>query len=86
MLPTAQNGTVVKIQARGILTIPKKVRQSLGLEEDSLARLLVEKGRLVIDPVRSLPYPVRNYTDKEIADFIKLDAKQTEELKGQGKL
>jgi bifunctional DNA-binding transcriptional regulator/antitoxin component of YhaV-PrlF toxin-antitoxin module len=77
---------IVKIQAKGLLTIPKGFRLNLGLEENTLARLKEEKGRLVIEPVRTLPYPVRRYTDKEIDDFLVLDTKETKELKKKGLL
>lgn len=77
---------LVKIQSRGLLTIPKKFRQALALEENNLARLKKEKGRLIIEPVRTLPYPVRSYTQKDLKGFIDLDKKETQELKKSGLL
>lgn len=75
---------IVKIQPKGLLTIPKEFRLELGLEENTLARLKKEKGRLIIEPVRLLPYSVRRYTDEEIEGFLALDAKETKELKKNG--
>lgn len=69
------------ITSRGILTIPKKFRKSLGLEENSLIRIKKDKWRLVVEPVRTLPYPVRRYTDEDLEEFFKLDAKETKNLK-----
>jgi len=77
---------LVKIQARGLLTIPKKFRQELALEEASLARLRKEKGRLIIEPVRTLPYPARSYTKKDLQSFLKLDKEESKKLRGKGLL
>lgn len=71
---------IVKIQPKGIITIPKKLRQGL-FEEKGLARIKKEKGRLILEPVRTLPYPVRSYTTKEVAEFIKEDANESKLLK-----
>lgn len=73
----------IKIQPRGNVTIPKKLMESVGIKENSLVRVIKEKGRLVIEPVRTLPYPVRSYNEKEIEEFLKLDAKETKVLKGK---
>lgn len=75
---------IVKIQPRGLLTIPRGFRRELGLEENGLARIKKERGRLIIEPVRLLPYPVRSYTDEEIEGFLRLDAQETKELKKKG--
>lgn len=63
---------IIKLQNKGVLTIPKKFRMDF-LEENGLVRIIKEKGRLIIEPVRTLPYPVRRYTDKEVEEFIKMD-------------
>lgn len=86
MAQPAPNETMIKIQSKGVLTIPKKLRQALGLEEDSLARLIAKKGRLIIEPVRTLPYPVRSYTDQEVNEFLDLDSQETKQLKKEGLL
>lgn len=77
---------LVKLQPKGLLTIPKKLRVELGLEESKLVRLRVERGRLIIDPVRTLPYPVRSYTSGELKEFINLDRNQTAELTQKGSI
>lgn len=76
---------IVKIQPKGVFTIPKKFRTGL-FEENSLARVRKEKGRLILEPVRTLPYPVRSYTDEEVKEFLELDAKESKTLKSQGLL
>ncbi|MEA3354887.1 MAG: AbrB/MazE/SpoVT family DNA-binding domain-containing protein [Patescibacteria group bacterium] len=63
-----------KLQSKGLITIPKKFRQSLKFQENQLLKLRQDKGRLIIEPVRILPYPVRSYSKQNINQFIKLDA------------
>ena len=72
---------IIRILPKGVVTIPKKIRELVRLEENELARIKVEKGRLIIEPIRTLAYPVRSYTEKEIDEFIALDKKETKELK-----
>lgn len=76
---------LVKIQPKGLITIPKKFRTGL-FEKNGLARVRKEKGRLILEPVRILPYPVRHYTDEEIKEFIALDKYETKKLKTKGLL
>lgn len=77
---------IVKIQPKGLITIPKKLRQQLGLEENTLVNMREEKGRLIMEPLRTLPYPVRSYTADEVDEFIELDKKETKQLKKKGLL
>jgi len=72
---------IIKILPKGIMTIPKKFREKLGFDIEGLARVKEEKGRLIVEPVRMLPYPVRSYTDEEINEFIDLDRKETKILR-----
>lgn len=72
---------IIKILPKGLVTIPKKMREELGFEENSMVRIKEEKGRLVIEPLRTLPYPVRRYTQAEIDEFMKLDKKESKLLK-----
>lgn len=73
---------IVKIQAKGLITLPKKLRKGL-IDDGGLVRVKKEQGRLVIEPVRTLPYPVRSYTDEEVAEFLKLDEQETRSLKAK---
>ena len=72
---------IIKLQPRGLLTIPKKFRKSLRLEENSLLRIRKDQWRLVIEPVRTISYSVRSYTDKDLSDFFEFDEEQTKSLK-----
>lgn len=72
---------IIRILPKGIMTIPKKFRQALGFNENGLARVREEKGKLVIEPVFALPYKVRTYTNEEIDKFLAFDKKESAELK-----
>ena len=72
---------IIKVQPKGLITIPKKLRESVGLSDRSLVRISTDKGRLIIEPVRALPYPVRSYTDKELDEFLAFDEEQGRELR-----
>ncbi len=74
---------IIKIQNKGVLTIPKRLRGE-DFDEQKLVRIKREKGRLIIEPVRTLPYSVRSYSDKDIDDFITLDEVETKELREKG--
>ena len=77
---TATREIIVKIQPKGLFTIPKKLRAGL-FEENGFARVRKEKRRLVIEPVRMLSYPVRSYTNDEIDEFLNLDQEEAKKLK-----
>lgn len=77
---------IVKIQPKGLITIPVNLRKELGFDESGLARVKKEKGRLIIEPVRMLAYPVRSYSDDELEEFIKLDQEESRQLKKKGLL
>ncbi len=50
---------VVRLKARGQLTVPRAIRERLGLREGDLLRLSVEEGRLVLEPLRApRPEPI----------------------------
>lgn len=77
---------IVKLQPKGLLTIPKKFRKALSLNGNDLVRIRGIKGRLVLEPVRTIPYPVRSYTDTEINEFLALDEEESRKLRMKGLL
>ncbi len=82
---TTQIQDIIKIQPKGVITIPKKFREELGLRDASLARVIKDKGRLILEPIRTLGYPVRRYTKKEIDGFIKYDKELSKSLRKKSK-
>lgn len=67
------SGNLVKILPKGLITIPKKLRQDIGLEENGLARIKKEGKRLILEPVNIVSYPLRDYSTSEINNFMKED-------------
>ncbi len=47
---------IIKMQPKGVLTIPKKIREVLGIKEGMYLRITADHGRITIEPVRLLPY------------------------------
>jgi len=80
-MQTISQEEIIKILPKGLMTIPKKFRRALGFEENGLARVKKEKGRLIVEPIFTLPYKVRSYTDQEIDEFIELDKRESKGLK-----
>lgn len=75
---------IIKMQPKGLITIPKKLRKSVGLTERSLLRIKADNGKITLEPVRTLPYPVRSYTDEELVEFVAFDEEQGNELRRKG--
>lgn len=76
---------IVKLQPKWLLTLPSSLRAGL-FEDKGYVRVKKDKGRLILEPVRMLAYPVRKYTSEEVDEFFALDDKESKELKKQGLL
>jgi AbrB family looped-hinge helix DNA binding protein len=72
---------IVKLQPKGLITIPKKLRTAIGLKGSDVLRLRAVNGQITLEPVHVLPYQVRSYSDKEVNEFLALDQVETTELK-----
>jgi len=40
----------IKLQQRGLLTLPKKLRDTLGLEEGQIMRVEEKDGKIILEP------------------------------------
>lgn len=65
--------TLVRLQPKGLITIPKKIRDAAGFVENSHLNISFQNGKVTLEPIRSYSYPIRSYTDEEIAQFLKDD-------------
>lgn len=83
MQTTTYDDQIIQLQSRGVFTLPRNLREGL-FDENRLAKISRIGRKIVIEPVRTLPYVVRSYTDNEVSDFIKLDAKESKKLKTKG--
>ncbi len=72
---------MVRVQSKGLVTIPKSMRDSMGLNMNDLIRIKEKMGRIILEPVRVLPYQVRSYANSDLKSFFELDEKESETLK-----
>lgn len=80
---TVYDEQIVQLQPRGVFTLPKNMRSGL-FDNDRLARIKRVGSRIIIEPIRTLSYPVRSYTNDEINEFLNFDAEETKQLKTKG--
>lgn len=66
-----------QIKQKGTVTIPVKFRQKMGLSVSDMLRLKIEENRIILEPVRVLPYPTRRYSKEEVKEFLVLDKNET---------
>lgn len=76
----------VKVQPKGLITIPKKIRDEMGIVEEAIVKIKRVGRKITIEPVKTISYPVRTYTKEEFKEFLAFDAIQTKELKKKGLL
>ncbi|MBI3955997.1 AbrB/MazE/SpoVT family DNA-binding domain-containing protein [Candidatus Gottesmanbacteria bacterium] len=61
----------VKILGKGMVTIPKKFRDDLGMREGEVARIRKIGNRLVVEPRDVADY--ETYTDDELRAMLRAD-------------
>lgn len=69
--PFAQDETWIKILPKGLITIPKKIREKLSIKEGDVAQINISRNSIVIKPRESVEY--RLFTSKEIKQWVKDD-------------
>lgn len=75
----------INVLSKGLITIPKKMREEVGIKEGDVARVRVEGNKIIIEPKEGdLFIKVRDFTDRQIKQWVKEDilpskmAKKTE--------
>jgi AbrB family looped-hinge helix DNA binding protein len=76
----------VKVQSKGLITIPKQLRREFKIDEKTIVKIKREGKKITIEPIKTISYPVRSYTKEEVKEFLAYDAAQTKELKKKGLL
>lgn len=69
----------VNVLSKGIITIPKKIREQVGLKEGDVARVKTQGNKVIIEPREEKPY--RTFTKEEIERWAKEDELTPETLK-----
>lgn len=69
----SSNQEWLKILGKGMVTIPKKWREALGITTGDIVRARKEGSRVVIEAQKETSVPYRIYSDQEIKEFLKED-------------
>lgn len=63
----------LKILGKGMITLPKRWRDDLGLSEGDVIKAKKQGKQVVLEAIAETTAPYRIYTDSEIATFLKED-------------
>lgn len=64
----------VNILSKGIITIPKKMRELVGIKEGDIAKIKVEGNTIIIEPREQISLDqVRTFSNEQIEQWIKDD-------------
>lgn len=74
----------LKVLGKGMVTIPKKWRDDLGISKGNMLKAKKQGNSVVLEPT-SARVPYRIYTDEEIDEFLRLDRLETTQMKKDAK-
>ena len=60
----------LKVLGKGMVTLPKKWREMLGVAAGDIVRARREGRRIIIEPYQTSEAPYRVYSDEEINEFL----------------
>lgn len=63
----------LKVLGKGMVTLPKKWREEMGLEEGDIVKAKKQGNKVVIEPQQSQSVPYRVFSRAEIDEFLKED-------------
>ncbi len=70
---TNMNQEWLKVLGKGMVTLPKKWRDEMGIENGDIVKAKKEGNRVIIEAPQSQRVPYRVYTKGEIDQFLKED-------------
>lgn len=65
--------TIVRVREKGQITLPKSLREKVGIEQDMPLGVVVSRGKVILEPLAITPYPLREYSRAQIEQFVKED-------------
>lgn len=71
--PDNTQETWLKVLGKGMVTLPKKWRDAMGIANGDIIKAKKEGDRVVIEAQQNKNAPYRVYTDAEIDEFLKED-------------
>lgn len=72
-IPGTSQDEWLKVLGKGMVTIPKKWRDDLGIAEGDVIKATKQGRAVVLTSPKARAVPYRIYTDKEIKTFLKDD-------------
>lgn len=66
---------LIQIGSKGTFTLPKSLRTLTNLDDGSFVKASVAMGKIILEPARVISYPVRQYSDEDIDNFLEDDKK-----------
>jgi len=63
----------LKVLGKGMVTLPKKWRDELGIENGAMVKAKKQGGVVIIEPLKKKSVPYRIYTKKEVEQFLEED-------------
>ncbi len=73
----------IQVSRRGVLTLPKELREKLGIEDGGV--VMVEESVQGIYLRPAVAYPVEMYTDERVAEFDQVEAELGRHLAAKGR-
>ena len=73
MNQTTSNQEWLKVLGKGMVTLPKKWRDAMGIETGDIVKAKKEGDKVVIEAQNTNTAPYRIYSDTEIEEFLKED-------------
>ena len=65
--------TWLKVLGKGMITLPKKWREDMGVATGDVIKAKKEGAKVVIEARQTRTVPYRVYSDSEIEEFVKAD-------------
>lgn len=73
LIPGTGQDEWLKVLGKGMVTIPKKWRDDLGISEGDIIKATKKGKNVVLSSPKTRAVPYRIYTDAEIKSFLKDD-------------
>jgi len=69
------NEILLQMGPKGVFTLPKALRSRANIADGAYVKAILNSGKITLEPVKMVAYPVREYTDEEVDEFLKEDKK-----------
>ncbi|MFA6032854.1 MAG: AbrB/MazE/SpoVT family DNA-binding domain-containing protein [Myxococcota bacterium] len=76
-------GSMIQVNARGIITLPKEIRKALGLDKGGVVMAEQRDGGVMLMP--AVAYPIEIYSGERVAEFDAADAELKDAMSARTK-